>query len=182
MGILILLSPFFVHRLPNQEQGQGRQAGGDDFYVQNFDYDHWQSAGSKPIKDYTLSGKILSLENKPFGPFQIALWKEIVLDHPRVSFYANGQTFAQLTAGQGLPQGRERMDFINNNITFTDGPVLANVRGHVLTCSTLIWDKTSNAFKGEGHCRLQLEDKAVQAPVIIVDKDLMAWHIPASVL
>ena len=183
LGIMILASPLVVWFLVRQPVPVQPMAA-NGFYMQDFNYSHWGTDKGRTYKDYTMTGKIMRLKDKEMGPFALAFWKELVMDKPSVAFYKEDQNYAQLTAGQGLPQAdimAGHTDFITSNMTFTQQPVLVNSQGRIFMCDAMLWDKSANTLRGEGNCQLQLDGKIVQAPVMIVDPNLNAWHVPGMV-
>ena len=178
-----MASPFLMWFWLRQPEPVGSVAV-SDFYMQDFNYSQWAQNQGKghAYKNFTVTGKILHLKNKEFGPFTVAFLKEVVMDNPQIIFYKQGQHYAQLNAGQGLPDTGIRTDFIETaTITFRQNPMLANIQGRVFTCDEMVWDKSKDTFRGEGSCQLQLGNEVVQAPVLIVDSNLNAWHVPGMI-
>jgi|GEM_PF-5286506 len=182
LAIFILASPGFVlihffhqqkHLLDHIQIKQGVS-------LQQFDFTHWQVKGEQSHKDYLFTGNVLSLQDKKFGPLQFSFIKEILIDHPQVVFYKDDQNSLQLTARQGFPKD---MDFVNTDkIIFKGQAVLANTQGRVLMCDSLTWDKRADMFTGEGNCSLQMPEKSIHAPRILVDKNIMAGPMPEIAL
>ena len=186
LGFIFLLTPIYLYFHPYSEHCApiGNQIS-EDLYLKDFQYSHWIYKGSQTEKDFILSGKILSDQNKRFGPWQFGFIKELIIQDPHVDFYKDGLNYAQLIAGHGVPQLKLALikeGFFNTDtIIFSQNPVLTGINGHVFNCNTMVWQRNSGTLNGQGDCRLQLENQRIFAPAISVDQNLLTWHIPGNV-
>jgi hypothetical protein len=181
LGIAFLFSPLVLMVKPSLD-GYVTLEADENVLLEDFNYSHWDAEITQE-KEYTLSGKVLRIQDKPVWGIQYAFLKELAISNPQIAFYKHDENVAQMNAGIAKPKMdlmKGEVNFVNvQEMVFTDNPVLVSIQGRSFRCPQMTWNKTTDTIKGEGGCQLQWNNKVLQAQALIVNTHLTTWQVPS---